>query len=158
MRCIDCGTNLFLGDNWLESAKCKGRYICQDCDNERRQNYYAENTKDCKASSEKCRKIRRTRTPIKARFADYKFKAKHKEHIFDLSFEEFKAIVVQPCIYCGKVPNVYNGIDRVDNSKGYTLENSVSCCGWCNKMKLTFSQKDFINKCKQITEKQKVIL
>jgi hypothetical protein len=31
----------------------------------------------------------------------------------------------------------YNGIDRVDNSKGYTPENTVPCCKICNKIKGT---------------------
>lgn len=31
---------------------------------------------------------------------------------------------------------VYNGIDRVNNDEGYTLSNSVSCCGRCNGIKL----------------------
>ena len=30
---------------------------------------------------------------------------------------------------------VYNGIDRVDNSKGYTLNNILVCCYDCNTKK-----------------------
>lgn len=29
----------------------------------------------------------------------------------------------------------YNGIDRLDNTKGYTPENSVACCKHCNSLK-----------------------
>ena len=36
------------------------------------------------------------------------------------------------------------GIDRVDNSLGYTLENSVSCCSKCNYMKKTLNVENFL--------------
>jgi hypothetical protein len=29
----------------------------------------------------------------------------------------------------------YNGIDRVDNEKGYLVENCVPCCFTCNSLK-----------------------
>lgn len=38
---------------------------------------------------------------------------------------------------------VYNGIDRVDNSKGYIKGNCVSCCSICNTMKLSLNLEDF---------------
>lgn len=40
---------------------------------------------------------------------------------------------------------IYNGIDRIDNSKGYTKENSITACKQCNISKSTYSQQDFIN-------------
>ena len=36
-----------------------------------------------------------------------------------------------------------NGIDRVDSSKGYTLENSVPCCKYCNIAKHTMTSTEF---------------
>ena len=37
---------------------------------------------------------------------------------------------------------VYNGIDRIDNNKGYTIDNIVPCCAKCNyaKGKLTLQE------------------
>lgn len=62
------------------------------------------------------------------------------------------------CYYCGRGPqntytstNVvkyqlkYNGIDRVDSTKGYTVENSVSCCFDCNRAKSNLTQMEFFN-------------
>ena len=43
-----------------------------------------------------------------------------------------------------------NGVDRVDNNIGYTLENSVSCCSWCNSMKNILPVNEFLNKIKKI--------
>lgn len=61
---------------------------------------------------------------------------------FELTKEEFFNLTKQNCYYCGKEPTqikkskvsqyVYNGIDRVDNSKGYLKDNVVACCGKCN--------------------------
>ena len=36
-----------------------------------------------------------------------------------------------------------NGIDRVDSSKGYTLDNCVPCCSICNTMKLNYTLQEF---------------
>ena len=35
------------------------------------------------------------------------------------------------------------GIDRKDNNKGYTNDNCVPCCGFCNKMKMDHSIDEF---------------
>jgi hypothetical protein len=43
----------------------------------------------------------------------------------------------ESCYLCGKEENEThkNGIDRFDNTKGYTEENIRSCCVSCNYMK-----------------------
>lgn len=38
----------------------------------------------------------------------------------------------------------YNGIDRVDNLKGYTRNNCIPCCSICNQSKHTMSKKDWL--------------
>jgi len=74
-----------------------------------------------------------------------------------LSKEEVKNLITEPCYYCGAKPRIHNdsnhkscngnfpytGIDRIDSSKGYTLENVVSCCSDCNYMKHTLSTDEF---------------
>ena len=64
-------------------------------------------------------------------------------------FDEFSSLVDKECYYCHyyKKEEV-NGIDRVDNTKGYTKENSVSCCEMCNRIKLVYHPLFFIEKCK----------
>jgi hypothetical protein len=71
-------------------------------------------------------------------YGRYKDSAKKRGLIFDLSKDIFKQLTKQDCFYCGKEPSqivsqkgfygkyVYNGIDRVDNSLGYILDNVVS--------------------------------
>ena len=36
-----------------------------------------------------------------------------------------------------------NGLDRVDSSKGYTIDNVVPCCAICNTAKNKMTQKEF---------------
>lgn len=74
-----------------------------------------------------------------------------------ISFEDFLIISQQNCYYCGNKPNnkqnaakedikssqfakdngefIYNGLDRVDNSKKHIIDNVVPCCKWCNYAK-----------------------
>jgi hypothetical protein len=60
------------------------------------------------------------------------------------------------CHYCGVSPSMvrvlpsgrgaftYNGLDRVDNTLGYMLENVVPCCKTCNIAKGTMPYDDFM--------------
>ena len=38
----------------------------------------------------------------------------------------------------------YNGIDRVNNKKGYTIHNSVACCFICNRAKQDMPYMEFV--------------
>ena len=78
----------------------------------------------------------------------------------DLTQEQFDSITKNPCYYCNEIqPRGFNGIDRVDSTKGYHLDNCVSACSECNLMKgaldiLTFVQRvEHIlrNTCKMMT-------
>jgi hypothetical protein len=92
----------------------------------------------------------------------YKRGAKDRGLCFELSVEDFKKLTKGDCFYCGSYPNtekesfsikknyLYNGIDRLNNNLGYTKENSVSCCGRCNIMKMEMSIEDFKNQVSRI--------
>ena len=87
---------------------------------------------------------------------DYRNKARKKNRIFSLTKEEFTLLIRADCYYCGAKPSnsyatstgrailPYQGIDRLDNSKGYIPENCVSCCIICNKMKKATDVTDFV--------------
>lgn len=38
----------------------------------------------------------------------------------------------------------YNGLDRIDNSVGYTEDNCVPCCAVCNRAKNSMGYNEFI--------------
>ena len=48
-----------------------------------------------------------------------------------------------------------NGIDRIDNSKGYSPENSAACCIRCNIAKMNGSVKDFLEHAEKIINFQR---
>ncbi len=88
----------------------------------------------------------------------YKQGAIQRNLSFDLSKDDIKNITKQNCFYCGIPPTqianpakgnnggyVYNGIDRKDNTLGYTLENAVACCVHCNFSKRERTVTEFVD-------------
>lgn len=92
--------------------------------------------------------------------------AKKRGHSWELTKEQFRKLTKGNCYYCGTKPSnilnratsnaygvyVYNGIDRLDNSKSYTEKNAVSCCAVCNSMKSKLSKKEFLKQIRKIYE------
>lgn len=83
--------------------------------------------------------------------------AKKRGHDFKLPLNEFINITQQNCFYCGSSPQryfqkektkkgfLYNGIDRINNTKGYYSGNIVPCCKSCNESKSDLDRNDFIS-------------
>ena len=84
---------------------------------------------------------------------------------FDLRPERFLDLIMSDCHYCGlpasqgntKGTLRYNGVDRKDNTKGYTLENSVPCCGTCNIAKGTHQYDDFLAWVRRVATHQRLL-
>lgn len=88
--------------------------------------------------------------------ASYKDRAKKKKLKFHLSDEEFREFITSNCQYCDSIPiNIcnkkksngsftYNGIDRLDNNKGYVKVNCITACEVCNKAKRDLTLEEFI--------------
>lgn len=95
-----------------------------------------------------------------------RLRSKKNNISYDLTIKEFSEITSKNCYYCNVKPKIYslskrrkyrnneplsvNGIDRVDNTKGYTKSNCVPCCESCNKMKTDSTLEEFLNKIKII--------
>jgi len=81
-------------------------------------------------------------------FNTYKIRAQNKGLSFDITKEQFETYKINPCYLCGKTGTTthMNGIDRLDNTKGYILENIKSCCWVCNYMKKNCEYEDLIDK------------
>lgn len=97
------------------------------------------------------------------KYLKYKCNARYRNINFDLTKEEFKLIIDKNCYYCNQNPistdyghksyyGTYksNGIDRIDNDKGYFFDNCVPCCFGCNRLKGTLDVKSFIDRIKKI--------
>ena len=93
------------------------------------------------------------------------FSKRMKDNPGDLSFEDFYFLSQQPCYYCGSGPvnehrkygnkNTeytdgyvfkYNGLDRINSEIGYSVDNVVPCCKWCNFMKNTQSTQELFER------------
>jgi hypothetical protein len=96
-------------------------------------------------------KYKRLKGPVEllkkysSRYSGYKTEAKKRNYSFELTYEQFCTFMDKNCFYCNSPPSnrckynyleiVHSGIDRVDNTKGYSLDNCVSCCKNCNSIK-----------------------
>lgn len=81
---------------------------------------------------------------LHGRWMNCKNDAKRREKTFSLTEEEFSSFWKKPCHYCG-LPVDTVGLDRVDNNKGYSLDNCVSCCETCNRMKMKHSVSEWFS-------------
>ena len=89
-------------------------------------------------------------------YSMYKRSAKLRNYEFEITKEDFKIFTSQNCHYCDSPPSnrilrrrqedgyTYNGLDRVDNNKGYVINNVVPCCVVCNEMKMSMTSEEFI--------------
>jgi hypothetical protein len=110
-------------------------------------------------------------TTINAQYCIYcQNNSRHKDFT-PLDRKTWESLVFQPCAYCGgfdtrnnhrRQTRIYttlsevtpeqiarydvrmNGIDRIDSSKTYDLDNCVPCCGMCNYLKQDYAQFDFL--------------
>ena len=80
-------------------------------------------------------------TQKKPTYSAYQRRAKYRRIPFNLTNEQFDDLISRPCSYCGAPP--WNGIDRVDSSRGYGVGNAYPCCHYCNRMKSSLSPKEF---------------
>lgn len=82
-------------------------------------------------------------------YSAYRRNAHDRGLTFDLTKEQFSALVQAACHYCGAPPApLYShaaatGVDRLDNARGYTLDNVVACCRVCNRAKSTMRYEEF---------------
>ena len=101
----------------------------------------------------------------KAVYRQYKVHAGNRGYEFAIEWDDFINITKSDCYYCGAAPKnkigrtekkrgngyyVYNGIDRMDNRKGYYLDNVVPCCRVCNRAKDVMGHDEFLNWVKSI--------
>lgn len=106
-------------------------------------------------------------------FQVYRTDARSRGYDFDLSESQVASLISEECGYCGAPPSNtkyikeggrgslvpsdtiefnYNGIDRVDNSKGYSMDNCVTCCAECNISKRARTAEEFISHCRRVVE------
>lgn len=98
-------------------------------------------------------------------YIHYKGHARDKGREFNLTYKDFQNITHCNCYYCNAEPTYVpqlkkycknsepqklNGVDRIDSTKGYTLDNCVPCCALCNQMKSNIEQETFLKQIAKI--------
>lgn len=159
LNCIKCGCQLIINYSWRISDKEQGKYICIDCDNERRREYHKLHIKEDSLKSlkwhhkNKEKSLNQTKKyslTLDGRYKKFINQAKKRNLNVTLTKKQFEILIKKNCYYCNEKINKYNGIDRVDNTIGYHVMNCVTCCTICNRMKSNLSLEDFLNKIKSI--------
>ena len=93
-----------------------------------------------------------------------KIRYKKRNLTCDISLIDLLILFKKNCYYCGSEPDncyyyknkynehkfLYNGLDRIDSSKGYTIDNVVSCCKRCNIAKSDMEYDEFKNFIKKV--------
>lgn len=108
------------------------------------------------------------RRSMLTRMQGYKNGAKKRGFSWELTYKQFVSFATKPCFYCGTEPkkwdcmtnspslkkdspNVnpsdyiieFTGVDRINSKEGYTIDNVVPCCVFCNRAKSDLSLDDF---------------
>lgn len=144
------------------------RWLCQ-CNCGTQKEIYAtnllRNTNSCG-----CLKLEQTRKKegwacARWNWRNYRKNAVARGLSFGLSLDDFIILTAQDCYYCGRPPqqivkrprcygvHVYNGVDRIDNTKGYGLGNCVPCCRWCNTAKSNRTLTEFYQQVAAIAQR-----
>lgn len=139
--------SMFTKDKNIDDGLC---IYCKDCWKKYRKKYYKKKCyKDVKNYYDKWRKT------LIGRYSRIKNDAINIRKIpFNISKEEYTDNFWNvTCTYCGE--DSFGGIDRIDSSLGYEINNCVPCCWNCNMMKGTKKPEEFIKNCRDIVKNNK---
>jgi len=123
-------------------------------------------TKSAENSIKSRYKIAKQDAGYRSIYSSYKLNAKSRGFDFNIDFDYAVSILKSDCHYCGIEPSntymksyynaTYNGIDRVNNTKGYEIDNIVSCCKMCNIAKNNNTEEYFLQWVKRLSEYQRL--
>lgn len=147
--CPGCNTAKEMANFGLDRSKSDGLHrVCRSCIKERGLRYKLAMTPDGVARRKEYQKKYRNSpngkarakinakkgyTSVAGRFGSCKSAQKRRGKEWAIPRELFAKLILMPCTYCGgPLPTSAAGLDRLDNSKGYTPENVTPCCAICN--------------------------
>jgi len=98
------------------------------------------------------RKQTEAKKPAEFKLYAYRANSRLRGYALCIPKELFVDLVTDACFYCGQFPpeGKANGIDRVDNAKGYEVGNVVTACRRCNQAKHEYSVNSFLEMCRTV--------
>jgi len=156
-RCRRCGAVLG-DDNWAPAIQAQGCFICDNCRLRRRiaKRRSKRLVVPCRwfTPNPRTRSLPRDQRAFVRVWHQYREGAFGRGLVWRLTWREFVRLIRQPCYYCGAPPKqlvryggvryLRNGLDRVDNTRGYLPDNVVPCCTQCNYAKRKRSLREFL--------------
>lgn len=130
--CIHCKQSSRIKDSNLK----KFERICVTCKSEKMRAKYLKNKELYKQkSSINYKKYGKTKRHYYInRKSCYKyFDKKYNLELCDYTIDELIETLQKPCTYCTYPAS---GLDRIDNDKGHTKQNTVPCCTVCNRARM----------------------
>jgi len=163
MFCLGCGKEMMVRNDYIK----KHQGLCGTCMLKKRwrnKEFYN------KCSNAKKGHLSNSRLPygegsFNKFYGGYLYSAGERGLEFALTKEQFRALSKQNCYYCGIEPLqindeknkdkyngvwLHNGIDRKDDSIGYTIDNCVASCKVCNYMKQGLNEIEFMKQVSKI--------
>lgn len=131
---------------------------CSTCHKEQNaQEYHTRKLSEKDGYRHECKTCtsKKGQTP-KAKHLSMKYDAVKRNYQWTLEEQDTSGLFLSDCYYCGKPSREevkIHGLDRVENDRGYHLDNVVPCCYDCNIAKATQTQQDFIDMCTRVAEK-----
>jgi hypothetical protein len=130
---------------------------CNECKVDKKiSSFYKAGRSRLRGKCISCYKNYRKKSDYKpeSRWKKYRSGAKRRNLKFEITKAEFSLFEGEPCFYCGgEVLPI--SLDRVDNDKGYEVDNVVSCCHICNSFKHVFDDKLFLDHVEKIYKYQR---
>ena len=163
-KCTQCLHKARIRDRKNDGKKRQDPNLCLDCGNNltdttRAKGKHDKKLRRCIPCYEKLLRVESQRGVRERNYKEEGFKnkyviwnhyvkgAKKRGIDFNLKKDVFNLLIVQKCFYCDYIKDgEVNGIDRIDNNKGYIDTNIVSCCEACNSSKGTQHPQEFIDK------------
>lgn len=140
--------------------KVKTFWYCKcDCGNEKwidRSSLISKHTTSCGCYSKEMRSRPNGAAAKTKLYCRYRADAKRRKIDFNISESDFIKIALNKCVYCGRKDVSYyqpkrcnggikyTGVDRKDNTLGYSADNCQSCCLDCNRAKWQLSEEKFL--------------
>jgi len=138
--CTNCNVEQTIGEFYYSRAKNMYTAWCKCCYSAYRKNMLGGMTEEEKSARklEKGNWNKGNRDVIL--FSNYSKIDYKKNFQNDLTKEYIQKMLKLNCVYCD-YPST--GLDRIDNTKGHTQENCVSCCWECNTARMNnFTHKE----------------